>query len=91
MILLHHNCNFILPDDFSVLVPFYSLLVGGEHGIRLFSLFEEAAFPVTLTLHHQVVVFGFDYGRLLQVILHVTLITGANIYPEETLDEIIIF
>jgi len=63
------------PDDFPILVPFDSLLMRGEHWIRLFGLFEEAAFAATLALHHQVVMFSFNYSWLIQIIVYITLVT----------------
>lgn len=70
-----------VPDDFPILVPFDSLFVCGEHWIRLFGLFEETAFSAPLSLHHQVMVFRFHHSWLVQLIVHITLVTGVYIYP----------
>lgn len=71
-----------VPDDLSVFVPLDPLLVGGEHGVRLLGLFEEAALADAVSLHHEIMVFGFHHRRQLQVILHVALITRVNVHPE---------
>lgn len=53
----------------------------GEHWIRLFGLFEEAAFTAPLALHHQVVVFGLHCSWLIQIVIHITLVTRVYIHP----------
>lgn len=85
-----YECSFsvcvhslVVPDDFPVLVPFDPLLVCGEHWIRLLGLFEEAAFAAPLALHHQVVVFRFHRGRLIQVIVHIALVARVYVHPAE--------
>lgn len=75
----------MVPDYFPVLVPFDSFLMCGEHWVGLFGLFEETAFTTPLCLHHQVVVFCFNSSRLIQVIVHVTLVTRVHIHPAITL------
>lgn len=71
----------VVPDYFPILVPFDPLLVCGEHWIRLFGLFEETAFAAPLALHHQVMVFVFNCSWLIQIIIHIALITGVYIHP----------
>lgn len=71
----------LVPDDFPILVPLDSLLVRGEHRIRLFGLLEEAAFAAPLGLHHQVVVFRFHRSWLIQIIVHITLVTRVHVHP----------
>ena len=56
----------------------------GEHGVGLLGLLEEAALAAALALHHQVVVFGLHYCRLVQVILHVALIARVHVHPAWT-------
>lgn len=71
----------LIPNDFSIFIPFDSLLVRWEHWIGLLSLFEEAALPAPLALHHQIVMLGFHCNRLIQVIFHVALVAGIHIHP----------
>lgn len=75
------NISVEVPDEFPVFIPFYPLFMCREHWIRLFCLLEKAAFSASLRFHHQVVVFRFYNGWLVQIILYVTLITGVHIYP----------
>lgn len=56
----------------------------GEHWIRLFGLLEETPFSAPLSLHHQVMMFRFHSSRLVQIIIHITLLTGVHIYPAST-------
>lgn len=71
-----------VPDDFPIFIPLYPLFVRREHWIRLLGLLEKAAFPASLGFHHQVVVFRFHDGRLVQIIIiYVALITGVHIDP----------
>lgn len=76
--------NIVIPDDFTILIPFDSLLVCGKHWVRLFGLFEKAAFAASLALHHQVVMFGFHRSWLIQIVIHITLITRVHIHPAST-------
>lgn len=73
-----------VPDDFPIFVPFDSLFMCRKHWVGLLGLFEETAFSAPLRLHHQVMVFRFHSSWLLQIIIHITLITGVYIYPAST-------
>lgn len=81
--LLYTHISVEVPDDFPIFVPFYPLFVCREHWIRLFGLLEKAAFSASFGFHHQVMVFRFHNGWLVQIIIiiYVTLITRVHIYP----------
>lgn len=74
----------LVPDDFSILVPFDSLFMRWEHRIGLFGLLEEAAFSAPFCLHHQVVVFRLHCNGLVQIVVDVALVAWVHIHPTET-------
>lgn len=70
-------------NNLSIFIPFNSLFWGWKHRIGLLGLFEEASFPATFTLHHQIM-FGFMYRWLINILFNITFITGINICPEKS-------